>query len=219
MRSRIDPNLIPAAPNFEFERGLWEVGIRFVAGIDEAGRGALAGPVAVGVVIFSPGDSLHTSLQGLRDSKQMTPAQRAKWAILLQDFALSWGVAFAAHDEIDRLGIVPATQLAAERALQECTCQADHLLLDYLFLPDSDIPQTKLVKGDQRSLSVAGASVLAKTSRDAYMVDLDQSVPGYRFTEHKGYGTHQHLAAIERLGPSPIHRTSFAPVKNLLLNQ
>ncbi|MGW8224212.1 MAG: ribonuclease HII [Anaerolineales bacterium] len=219
MRARIDPNLIPAAPNFEFERGLWEAGIRFVAGIDEAGRGALAGPVAVGVVIFSPGESLHASLQGLRDSKQMTPAQRAKWAILLQDFALAWGVAFAAHDEIDRLGIVPATQLAAERALKECTCQADHLLLDYLFLPDSDIPQTKLVKGDQRSLSVAGASVLAKTSRDAHMNVLDQKFPGYLFAEHKGYGTLQHFAALERLGPSPIHRTSFAPVKNLLFNQ
>lgn len=219
MRSGFDPNLIPAAPNFELERGLWKAGICFVAGIDEAGRGALAGPVAVGAVIFPPGEILETSLQGLRDSKQMTPAQRAEWAVHLHDFALAWGVAFATHDEIDHLGIVPATQLAAQRALQECTCQAEHLLLDYLFLPESDIPQTKLVKGDQRSLSVAGASVLAKTSRDAYMVDLDEDVPGYMFSEHKGYGTRQHLAAIERLGPSPIHRTSFAPVKNYLLNR
>ena len=213
--SRIDPSLIPPAPDLQFESGLWDSGLRHIAGIDEAGRGALAGPVAAGVVIFSPDDSLLVAMEGLRDSKQMTPAGRSEWATRIHETALAWGVGFATHKEIDQLGIVPATHLAAQRALQSCTCQADHLLLDYLFIPDLDIPQTKLVKGDQRSLTIAAASVLAKTTRDAKMVELNTRFPGYQLHENKGYGTQQHLEALAQLGVSSIHRRSFAPMRNL----
>ena len=215
---RFDLGLLPPAPDLQFESGLWESGLCHVAGIDEAGRGALAGPVAVGVVVFQPDESLQISMVGLRDSKQMSPVQRSEWAICIHEKALAWGVGFASHSEIDILGIVPATRLAAERALQACKCQADHLLLDYLFLPDIDIPQTKLVKGDQRSLSIAAASVLAKTPRDALMVELDEKFPGFHLAENKGYGTRQHLQALEKLGPSRIHRRSFAPIRNSLLD-
>ncbi len=152
----------------------------------------------------------------------MSPAQRNEWAISIHEKALAWGVGFASHSEIDILGIVPATRLAAQRALQACKYPAegsqevDHLLLDYLFLPDIDIPQTKLVKGDQRSLSIAAASVLAKTARDALLVELDEKFPGYHLAENKGYGTRKHLQALEKLGPSRIHRRSFAPIRNSL---
>ena len=215
--TRFDLSLLPPAPDLQFERGLWERGLCQIAGIDEAGRGALAGPVAAGVVVFKPDDSVEISMEGLRDSKQMTPVQRSEWAICIHDQASAWGVGYASHDEIDLLGIVPATRLAAQRALQACKNQVDHLLLDYLFLPDIDIPQTKLVKGDQRSLSVAAASVLAKTTRDALMVELDEKYPGYHLEENKGYGTRQHLLALEKLGPSRIHRRSFAPLRGLLI--
>jgi len=210
---RFDPSLLPSEPDLQFEKRLWETGLRHIAGIDEAGRGALAGPVAAGVVIFPPDESSLASLNGLRGSKQLTPAERNEWAVSVQESAIAWAVDFASHDEIDRLGIVPATRLAAQRALQACVHQAEHLLLDYLFLPDIGIPQTKLVKGDQRSKSIAAASVLAKTARDALLVQLDEEIPGYRFADHKGYGTRGHLEALKRLGPSPIHRRSFAPLK------
>jgi len=213
--SRFDPSLIPPAPDLQYESGLWENGLGYIAGIDEAGRGALAGPVAAGAVIFPPDGSSLASMEGLRDSKQMTPSKRSEWTTIIHEAAQAWGVGFASHVEIDQLGIVPATRLAAQRALQTCAWQADHLLLDYLFIPDLDIPQTKLVKGDQRSLSIAAASVLAKTTRDAKMVDLNSRFPGYKFHENKGYGTHQHLEALAQLGPSSIHRCSFAPMRNL----
>jgi ribonuclease HII len=215
MSLRVDPALIPPEPDFQFEQGLWISGLQTIGGVDEAGRGALAGPVGAGVVIFPPGSSMLDSLHGLRDSKLMTPYQREAWAEVVKDIAVAWSVAFASNGEIDQLGIVAATCLAAERALQACTVQTQHLLLDYLFLPELDIPQTKLVKGDQRSLSIAAAAVLVKTTRDALMVDLQQEYPEYNLRENKGYGTSQHLAAIELLGPSPIHRRSFAPMKGL----
>ena len=216
MSARFDPSLLPPAPDFQFENRLWETGLHHIAGIDEAGRGALAGPVAAGAVIFARQETLLATLEGLRDSKQLTPADRNEWAVCLKKSAFAWGVGFASHREIDRLGIVPATRLAAQRALRDCECQAEHLLLDYLFLPEIAIPQTKLVKGDQRSLSIAGASVLAKTARDALLIELDHKYPGYQFTDHKGYGTPQHLEALKRLGPSPIHRCSFAPIKSAM---
>ena len=211
--NRFDPGLLPPAPDLKFEQGLWACDLLHVAGIDEAGRGALAGPVVAGVVIFQPDKSLVDSMNGVRDSKQMTPENRRVWALRIKSSSAAWGVAKASQEEIDQLGIVPATRLAVQRALQACRFNPDHLLLDYLFLPDIDIPQTKLVKGDQRSLSVAAASVLAKTARDSQMVELDNKYPGYHLAENKGYGTSSHLEAIARLGPSPIHRKTFAPMK------
>lgn len=211
---RFDASLLPPTPDFQFEKKLWENGLHSIAGIDEAGRGALAGPVAAGVVIFPPEESLAGVLNGLTDSKQMTPAGREAWAVTIREVALAWEVAFASHQEIDDLGIVPATRIAAQMALNDCTEQVDHLLLDYLFLPDLSLPQTNLVKGDQRSLSIAAASVLAKTSRDSRMVEMDAEFPGYNFSDNKGYGTRQHLEALEQSGPSPIHRLTFAPIRN-----
>ncbi len=208
---RFDPAQLPKAPDFSFEAALWAEGVQHVAGIDEAGRGAFAGPVAAGVVIFPPDPALSTVLEGVRDSKQMTPVERASWAPRIRQAARAWGVGFASPQEIDALGIVPATRLAALRAIEKLEVEPQALLLDYLLLPQAALPQTSLVKGDSRSLSIAAASILAKTTRDAWMVELDGELPGYGFAGHKGYGTAQHRAALERLGPSAVHRLQFSP--------
>jgi ribonuclease HII len=200
-------------PDLSFETELWANGRRHIAGIDEAGRGALAGPVAAAALILPQLLNIKAKLSGVRDSKQMTPNQRENWVRVLRAIALAWGVGFASHEEIDALGILPATRLAARRALESLAVRPDHLLLDYLKLADVDLPQTSLVKGDCRSLSIAGASILAKTARDALMRELDGQYPGYGFATHKGYGTAAHLGALARLGPCPEHRLSFAPLR------
>lgn len=210
---KFDLSLLPEAPDFSFEVPLWESGIKYVAGIDEAGRGALAGPVAAAAIIFHPTLSLSRNLIGVRDSKELTPGERTFWAERLQEMALAWEVGFASHQEIDDLGIVPATRLAIQRALDSLRVPPQHLLVDYLELPDSLIPQTSLVKGDARSLSIAAASILAKTDRDARLCEMDAQFPGYGFAKHKGYGTAFHRDALARLGPSPVHRLSFRPLK------
>jgi ribonuclease HII len=200
-------------PDLSFETELWANGRRHIAGIDEAGRGALAGPVAAAALILPQLLNIKAKLSGVRDSKQMTPNQRENWVRVLRAIALAWGVGFASHEEIDALGILPATRLAARRALESLAVRPDHLLLDYLKLADVDLPQTSLVKGDCRSLSIAGASILAKTARDALMRELDGQYPGYGFATHKGYGTAAHLGALARLGPCPEHRLSFSPLR------
>jgi ribonuclease HII len=204
-----DTSLLPLEPDLSFEFILWQAGIIGVAGIDEAGRGALAGPVAASAVILPQKESLPCLLKGVRDSKQMTPYERGIARDKILQYADSWGVGFATSDEIDLVGIVPATRLAASRALEGLSLPPAHLLLDYLFLPDVTIPQTALIKGDCRSLSIAAASVLAKTSRDALMRELDITYPGYGFAAHKGYSTQAHREALKKLGPSPVHRLSF----------
>jgi ribonuclease HII len=209
MVKKFDRALIPAFPDLSFEQALWSQGVQMIAGIDEAGRGALAGPVAAGVVILPARDGLMAQLRGVRDSKQMTPEQRAKWADELRLIALAWGVGLASAREIDEFGIVPATRLAAQRALQQITIQPQHLLLDFLQLPEVHLPQTPLVKGDERSLSIAAASILAKTIRDELLCDYNRQYPGYGFAVHKGYGTAAHRLAMQRLGLTPIHRRSF----------
>ena len=196
-------------PDLTFEKALWQAGISSVAGIDEAGRGALAGPVTAAAVILAANEKIDLRLEGVRDSKQMTPSQRHYWSGQIKEWAVTWGVGFASAEEIDQIGILPATYLAAERALEELKIAPDHLILDYLFLSECVLPQTSLVKGDQRSLSVAAASVLAKTTRDAFMIALNEQVPGYGFDRHKGYGTAFHCAALEKLGLSPAHRQTF----------
>ncbi len=211
MGEKFDLALLPPEPDLSFEQELWSKGICHVAGIDEAGRGSLAGPVAAAAVILPRDPGVALILKGVRDSKQMTAAQRAEKAAVIKTTALSWGVGFASAEEIDEIGILPATRLAARRALQILRVLPQALLLDYLKLPDYAIPQTALVKGDCRSLSIAAASVLAKTARDAHLCELDQRFPGYGFAQHKGYGTPAHLAALERLGPCSIHRKSFRP--------
>jgi ribonuclease HII len=205
-------------PDLTYERYLW-LHYKQIAGLDEAGRGALAGPVAVGAVIL-PNDPtlLSRTLAGVRDSKQMTSDERESLAPRIRETALAWGVAFASAEEIDSQGIVHATRLAALRALQELSISPQYLLTDFrLELPQLDISQTALVKGDVICLSIAAASVLAKTARDAYMRELDCQYQGYGLGRHKGYGTLAHRLAMKRLGVSPIHRRSFQ-VKEIQIN-
>jgi ribonuclease HII len=203
-------------PDLSYEFSLWQSGVARVAGLDEAGRGAWAGPVAAAAVILSPASDLVTRLDGVRDSKQMTPAQRARAAEVIRAVALAWGVGFASAQEIDALGILPATRLAMQRALAQLDLAPDHLLLDAVRLPGVALPQTALIKGDCRVLSIAAASVLAKTERDRWMVKLEVEFPGYSFARHKGYGTAVHRQALESLGPCAEHRASFKPVKKVL---
>ena len=198
-------------PDLAFERRLWRSGLIYVAGLDEAGRGALAGPVAVGAVILPNRSRLASTLKGVRDSKQMTPLGRDHLAPRIKESALAWSVGLASSDEIDSLGIVAATRLAALRALESLSRCPSYLLTDFrLELPELDIPQTSLVKGDVKCLSIAAASVLAKTTRDLLMCELDLQYPGYGLRQHKGYGTPFHCQALKRLGYSAIHRRSFA---------
>lgn len=203
---------LPVTPHLFFETRLWQQGLSRVAGIDEAGRGALAGPVAASVVILPPREDLASLLFGVRDSKQMSVDERFEWSLKIKLIAMDWGVGFATNEEIDQMGIVPATHLAIQRALEKLNSPPDHLLVDYLNLTHISFPQTALVKGDCRSLSIAAASVMAKTSRDALMCDHDRRYPGYGFAEHKGYATAKHLDRIQQLGACPLHRLSFAPL-------
>lgn len=218
MPRKFDRSLIPSAPDFQFEQELWNAGRQLVAGVDEAGRGALAGPVAAAAVIFPADPSLVHSLVGVRDSKQMTALQRENWAARLPELALGYAVGFASAEEIDRLGILAATRLAVQRALDLLPLLPQHLLVDYISLPGCLIAQTPLVKGDARSLSIAAASVFAKTARDALLRQLDQYFAGYGLATHKGYGTPAHIQAIARLGLSEVHRRSFV-VRKLILAQ
>jgi len=204
-----DVSLLPPEPDLTFEVPLWKAGLLAVAGIDEAGRGALAGPVAAGAVILPPDAKIIEDLRGVRDSKQMTPEQREMVREKIVHHALTWGVGFATSQEIDQIGILPATRLAACRALEGCNISPAYLLLDYLVLSDVPIPQTALIKGDCRSLSIAAASIMAKTSRDTLLRELELTYPGYGFARHKGYGTQAHRAAIRRMGACPVHRLSF----------
>jgi len=201
-------------PDLRFERRFWRGGWSCVAGLDEAGRGALAGPVAVGAVILPKPAHGRTSLmvlRGVRDSKQMTPAEREAAAERIRAHAIAWCVGMASSQEIDADGIVNATRLAALRALAGLGLRPQALLTDFrLELPELDIPQSALVKGDARCMSIAAASVLAKTTRDACMRELEEQLPGYGLAQHKGYGTAMHRAAIHRLGRSPLHRQTFS---------
>lgn len=202
-------------PDLQFETSLWQLGQGPLAGLDEAGRGAWAGPVTAAAVILPELTTLRQRLWGVRDSKTMTPAQRSHWAVEIKAIALAWGVGFASPLEIDRLSILPATRLAMQRALAALGLAPRHLLLDAVRLA-VDLPQTALIKGDARSLSIAAASVLAKTARDAQMVSAGAEHPGYGFERNKGYGTRLHQEGLRRLGPCPIHRRSFAPVRQCL---
>jgi ribonuclease HII len=201
-------------PGLDHEQRLWDEGYRCVAGLDEAGRGAWAGPVVAAAVILSPDDpAMAQHLLGVRDSKKLTATRRETLLETIQQHALAWGVGAVPPAEIDELGIVPATRKAMDLALQALSPPADYLLIDYLRLPEVALPQTSMPKGDARILSVAAASIIAKVSRDRMMVDLGARFPGYGFDRHKGYGTAQHRAALTALGPSAIHRWSFAPLR------
>lgn len=216
MRKKFDPGSLPPRPDLSFEEDLWARGIDLVAGIDEAGRGAWAGPVYAAVVVLPPNPNLYDTLSGVDDSKRLTPGERAVCAEQIKSASLAWNIGSADSAEIDRMGILPATILAMKRAIHGLKLSPKHLLVDFLTLPDCLQPQTSLVKGDARSLSIAAASILAKTGRDNEMVSFGEMFPGYGFEQHKGYGTAYHRERLESLGPSPIHRTSFQPLKSSL---
>jgi ribonuclease HII len=198
-------------PTTSFESDLWNEGLLHIAGLDEAGRGALAGPVSVGAVILPNDKSLLSStLAGARDSKQLTHRKRQSLAKPIMETAVAWAVGFATPLEIDLQGIVRATRLAALRALHQFTITPQYLLTDFrLELPQINIPQTSIIKGDAHCLSIACASILAKTERDSLMRELDSQYPGYGLGKHKGYGTQAHRSALKRLGSSDIHRKPF----------
>jgi ribonuclease HII len=208
--------IAPDYPDLSVELPFWKAGSIYLAGLDEAGRGAWAGPVCAGAVILPDDPGVLERLKGVRDSKKMTPHQREKWAEIIRGEAAAWAVGFTSQEEIDQLGILPSTRLAMVRALQQLTPAPERLLIDALRLPDVDLPQTALIKGDARCLSIAAASVLAKTSRDSLMREFDELFPGYSFARHKGYGTAVHSAALHELGPCELHRRSFRPVKEML---
>ncbi len=195
-----------------FESALWAGGVLHVAGVDEAGMSPLAGPVAAAAVVFTPG----SRIPGVDDSKKLDAATRDRLAAEIRTSAVAWSVAFAEVEEIDCINIYWAGLLAMRRAVEGLSLMPQHLLLDARRLKDLSIPQQAIVKGDSLSLTIAAASILAKTTRDALMHKLDTEYPGYGFAKHKGYPVRAHLAALERLGASPIHRRSFAPVRTVL---
>jgi ribonuclease HII len=207
---------MPPRANLSYEYDLFERGFKYVAGLDEAGRGAWAGPVVVGAVILPlERFDLASALEGVNDSKLLSPAMREILLPRILDVALAAGTGFASHSEIDKLGIVPATQLAMRRALNELSIWPDALLTDVVQIPGLDLPCTPLVKGDQKSLSIAAASIVAKVLRDQHMIKLDELFPHYGFLVHKGYGTALHQQALRHFGPSSVHRMTFAPIQAL----
>ena len=202
-------------PDWSAERLLWKQGYLRVAGVDEVGRGPLAGPVVAAAVVFPPAFTSR-KLPGLRDSKQLTAAARQRLAPRVRALAAGVGVGSASPAEIDALGIVGATVAAMSRAVRELPAPADHLLVDALPLDCDGLPCRPIVHGDALCCSIAAASIVAKVARDALMDELDAQYPGYGLARHKGYPTAEHLAALARLGPTPLHRRSFAPVRRLL---
>lgn len=215
MTSRFDRTLLPDAPDLTFETALWQEGITTIAGVDEAGRGAWAGPVVAAAVILPINFSVSSFPMRLRDSKQLSAEKRASLEPVIKAQALAWGIGCADNMEIDRSGIIAATRAAMTRALEALQPAPQHLLIDALFLPEIYTSQTALIKGDQRSLSIAAASILAKTSRDRWMEALAQTEPGYLFERNKGYGTRAHQEALARHGACQAHRFSFSPLKAL----
>ena len=192
-------------------------GYPHVAGLDEAGRGAWAGPVCAAAVVL-PLDcpDLADLLDGVCDSKQLSPARRESLLPIIQQVAEAVGVGWASHARVDEIGIVAATRQAMAHAVASLDGKANALLIDHVRLPDVELPQRAFPKADVRCLSVAAASIVAKVTRDRLMVALDRALPGYGFARHKGYGTRQHREALARLGPSPIHRVSWRPIREIL---
>ncbi|MDL1897037.1 ribonuclease HII [Anaerolineae bacterium CFX7] len=208
-------------PTLEYERAFWRDGFVGVAGLDEAGRGALAGPVVAAAVILPVmaddawrQDELLRVLARANDSKQLAEKTRKELFEPLCTSARAFAIGAAAADEIDALNILRASQLAMTRALAQLTPPPDALLLDAMTLPEIELPQQGIIHGDARALSIAVASILAKETRDRLMRAFDAQYPHYGFAKHKGYGTRAHLAALKKFGPCALHRLSYAPVQH-----
>ena len=203
---------MPAEDRWAYERDLWASGCRLVAGVDEAGRGPLAGPVVAAAVIL-PTSFRH---EEINDSKLLSEGKRKELVPVIEKESLGWAVAAVDEREIERINILQATLLAMTRAVRGLLCRPDYLLVDALNIPEIELPQKAIVKGDRLSASIAAASILAKVSRDRVMEEYHEQYPRYNFRRHKGYGTAEHREAISRFGPCPIHRRTFRGVKEFL---
>ncbi|MDQ5950871.1 MAG: ribonuclease [Patescibacteria group bacterium] len=196
-------------PTLEYEQNLWRSGTQYVAGVDEVGRGALAGPVVAAAVVF---DCKHVPILGVRDSKTLSPLQKNRFSADITSSCLAHGIGAASASEIDTIGIVAATALAMKRALEKLA-KTDHLLIDGLPFKEASLlsqyQKTFIVKGDSKSYSIAGASILAKVYRDTYMKKLAELHPHYLWQNNVGYGTKKHLENIKEYGPTEYHRLSF----------
>jgi ribonuclease HII len=195
-----------------YETELWERGASRIAGVDEAGVGTLAGPVVAAAVVLPR----ELRPRGLDDSKQLDARERERLCAEVKAGASAWAVGLASPEEVDSLNVYQAGLLAMRRAVEGLAVRPDQLLVDARRIPEVGIPQQGIVKGDAKSLAIAAASVVAKVTRDALMVDAEGRFPGYGFARHKGYGAPEHLEALRRLGPCEIHRRTFAPVREVL---
>ena len=209
MAKRIDPVLLYEQMS-EYEKEFRARGLKLIAGMDEAGRGPLAGPVVAACVILDP----ERPVYGVNDSKKLSPKRRAELKAEIEEKALAIGVGIVDEKTIDEINILEATKLAMKQAVQNLGVLPEILLIDALTLKDLLIPQEGIIKGDAKSVSIAAASIIARETRDAMLMELDQQYPEYGFASHKGYGTPQHIQAIKEYGPLPVHRRSF--IKNFI---
>ncbi|MBI3630162.1 MAG: ribonuclease HII [Candidatus Rokubacteria bacterium] len=197
-----------ASASYRYEARAWRAGVGLVAGVDEAGRGPLAGPVVAAAVILDPG----RRVRGLQDSKVLTPERREELFLVISERARAIGVGIVDHGTIDRINILRATETAMLEALARLAVAPELVITDFVALRALACPQKNLVDGDARCATVAAASIIAKVTRDRMMLELDTKYPEYGFARHKGYATPEHLTALDRLGPCPIHRRTFAGV-------
>jgi ribonuclease HII len=209
---------MPQFPNFDHENELKSHGYELIAGIDEVGRGALAGPVVASAVILPhPANLAWFGL--VRDSKELNSRQRESLFDLINKEAVAVGIGIVSSQVIDSINILKATKLAMMQAVERLPKQPHFLIIDRVTLSQCPIPQRGITRGDKLCLSIACASIIAKVTRDRMMEEFDQIYPGYGFAQHKGYGTGAHISCLQKLGPSPIHRLYFAPVRNVIASQ
>ncbi|MBO4862610.1 MAG: ribonuclease HII [Firmicutes bacterium] len=204
-QERTEKQIQRLAEMLSFERELWSAGKDFIAGVDEVGRGPLAGPVVTAAVIL-PKDF---SLLGVDDSKKLSPKRREELFEQIKDAAVCWAIGRREPERIDGINILEATKEAMLDAIRALPVKPDHVLIDAVRLPGLEMPQTSIIKGDARSVSIAAASILAKVTRDREMVEMAEIYPGYAFESNKGYGTAAHYEGLRALGPCPIHRKTF----------
>jgi ribonuclease HII len=210
--------VLPQFPNLDHENELKSQGYELIAGIDEVGRGALAGPVVASAVIL-PHPANLPWLGLVRDSKELTSRKRESLFALISKEAVAVGIGIVPSQVIDSVNILKATKLAMMQAVEKLPQQPHFLIIDRVTLSQCPIPQRGITRGDKLCLSIACASIIAKVTRDRMMEEFDQIYPGYGFAQHKGYGTGRHMSCLQKLGPSPIHRLYFAPVRNIITSQ
>lgn len=196
---------------YQYEEKLYQEGYTYIAGVDEAGRGPLAGPVVAAAVILKKG----AKLKYVNDSKQLTEKQREKALEEIKKHAVSISIAVSSVEEIDRINIYRATREAMLSAIDKLSIKPEFVLIDAMPM-EMLIPSLSIIKGDTLSISIAAASIVAKTTRDQYMIEMDKIFPEYQFKKHKGYGTKEHLELLQQYGPTPIHRKTYEPIKSMI---